>query len=69
MELYDYNIEDLKKIWASKEKRQHAQLVILTAIGKSSEVTIAQAHTILAELDEILVDKDEDKTRRGDPAI
>lgn len=69
MELYDYNIEDLKKIWASKEKRQHAQLVLMTAIGKSSEVTIAQAHSILAELDEILIDKDEDTTRKGDRAI
>jgi hypothetical protein len=69
MELYDYNIEDLKKIWASKSKRQHAQLVILTAIGKSSEVTIAQAHAILAELDEILIEKEEDTTRKGDRAI
>lgn len=69
MELYDYNCEDLKKIWASKEKRQHAQLVILTAIGSASEVTIAQAHAILAELNEILVDKEEEKTRRGDPAL
>jgi hypothetical protein len=69
MELYDYNIEDLKKIWASKSKRQHAQLVILTAIGKSSEVTIAQAHVILAELDEILIEKEEDTTRKGDRAI
>lgn len=69
MELYDYNIEDLKKIWSSKEKRQHAQLVIMTAIGRTSEVTIAQAHAILAELDEILVDKEEEKRRHGDPAI
>jgi len=69
MELYDYNIEDLKKIWASKSKRQHAQLVILIAIGKSSEVTIAQAHVILAELDEILIEKEEDTTRKGDRAI
>lgn len=69
MELYDYNVEDLKKIWASKDKRQHAQLVIMTAIGKSSEVTIAQAHAILAELDEILIDKEEDTTRKGDRAI
>lgn len=69
MELYDYNIEDLKKIWASKSKRQHAQLVILTAIGRTSEVTIAQAHEILAELDEILVDKEEEKHRKGDPAM
>lgn len=69
MELYDYNIEDLKKIWASKSKRQHAQLVILTAIGRTSEVTIAQAHEILAELDEILADKEEEKQRKGDPAM
>jgi hypothetical protein len=69
MELYDYNIEDLKKIWASKEKRQHAQLVILTAIGRVTEVTIAQGHAILAELDEILVDKQEDAPRKGDPAL
>lgn len=53
MELFDYNIEGLKKIWASKENRQHAQLVILTAIGRVSEVTIAEAHAILAELDDI----------------
>jgi hypothetical protein len=69
MELYDYNIEDLKKIWVSKQKRQHAQLVILTAIGRTSEVTIAQAHAILAELDDILVDKDEEKQIKGDRAI
>lgn len=69
MELYDYNIEDLKKIWASTEKRQHAQLVILTAIGRTSDVTIAQAHTILAELDEVLLDKEENKARKGDSAI
>lgn len=69
MELFDYNIEGLKKIWASKENRQHAQLVILTAIGRVSEVTIAEAHAILAELDEILIDKEEEKTRKGDRAI
>jgi hypothetical protein len=69
MELYDYNTEELKKIWASKEKRQHAQLVIMTAIGRTSDVTIAQAHSILAELDEILIDKEEENIRKGDRAI
>lgn len=69
MELYDYNIEDMKRIWASKTKRQHVQIVILTAIGRTSEVTVAQAHAILAELDEILLDKEEDKPKQGDPAL
>jgi len=69
MELFDYNIEDLKAIWVSKSKRQHAQLVIMTAIGRTSEVTIAQAHAILAELDEILVDKEDEAPKKGDRAI
>ena len=69
MELFDYNIEGLKKIWSSKENRQHAQLVIMTAIGRTSEVTIAQAHAILSELDDILIDKEEESTRKGDRAI
>lgn len=69
MELFDYNIEDLKKVWSSKAKRQHAQLVIMTAIGRTTEVTIAQADAILAELDDILIDKEEEKARKGDPAI
>jgi hypothetical protein len=69
MELYDNNIEDLKKIWASKSQRQNAQLVIVKAIGTASDISVATAHAILAELDEILLDKVEEKTRKGDPAL
>jgi hypothetical protein len=69
MELYDYNIEDLKAVWVSKEKRQNAQIVIMKAIGNASDISVATAHAILAELDDILLDKEEDKTRKGDPAL
>jgi hypothetical protein len=69
MELYDYNLEELKAIWVSKEKRQHAQIVIMKAIGNASDISVAQAHTILSELDELLLDKEEDNARKGDPAL
>jgi hypothetical protein len=69
MELYDYNTEDLKAVWLSKQKRQNAQIVIMQAIANASDISVAQANAILAELDEILIDKEEDKTRKGDPAL
>jgi hypothetical protein len=69
MELYDYNIEGLKKVWAGKQERQNAQLVIMKAIGTASDISVATAHAILAELDEILVDKEEAETRKGDRAL
>lgn len=69
MELFDYNVEELKKIWVSKQKRQHAQLVILTAIGRSTDISVEVAHKILAELDDILEDKEEKSVRKGDPAL
>lgn len=69
MELYDYNIEDLKAVWVSKQKRQHAQLVIMKAIANASDISVAQAHAILAELDDLLLDKEETNVRKGDPAL
>jgi ATP/maltotriose-dependent transcriptional regulator MalT len=69
MELYDYNLDGLKTVWKDEVPRQHAQLVIMQAIGNASDISVAQANAILAELDELLLDKKEDDTRKGDPAL
>ena len=69
MELYDYNLDGLKTVWKDEVPRQHAQLVIMKAIGNASDISVATAHAILSELDELLLEKEEDKTRKGDPAL
>lgn len=69
MELYDYNLEGLKTLWVDEKARQNAQLVIMSAIGNASDISVAQASAILAELDELLLDKKEETPRKGDPAL
>jgi hypothetical protein len=69
MELYDHNIEKLEEIWASPVNRQNAQLVIVKAIGEATDLSVADAHAILEELDRILLKEAEDNTPKKDRAL
>lgn len=69
MKLLDHNIEKLKDIWANPVLKQNAEIVIMTAIGQATELSVADADKILDELENILKDKEEDNTPKKDRAL
>ncbi len=69
MKLLDTNTEKLKDIWANPILRQNAEIVVMTAIGNATDLSVADAHKVLDELETLLEDAEEDKTIKKDRAL
>lgn len=69
MKLLDHNTEKLKDIWANPVLRQNAEIVLMTAIGMATTLSVADAHKVLEELETLLEDTEEDKTIKKDRAL
>jgi len=69
MKLLDHNTEKLKDIWVSPVLRQNAELVIITAIGLATNLSVADTDKILDELERLLQEDEEDKTPKKDRAL
>lgn len=60
MDIFDETKIGLKKIWDDAVLRQHAKIIITTAIGNATELSVKQANDIMDELDLMLLETDED---------
>ena len=69
MDIYDHTKETLKGIWDDDDQRQNAKILIMTAIGTVSEVTVKDADSILEEMDRLLLSEEEDDKLRTNAHI
>jgi len=69
MKLLDHNTEKLKDIWVDPVLRQNAELVLITAIGLATDLSVADTDKILDELERLLQEDEEDKTPKKDRAL
>lgn len=69
MELRKENTKQLEAIWNSDVERQNAKIVIMSAIGQASGISVAEANEILEALDVILLSSIEEEKKSVDHAL
>lgn len=69
MDIFDETTLALKNTWDDDIKRQQAKIVIITAIGNATELSVKEAQLVLDELDTMLLSEKEEKSNRIDPSL
>jgi len=69
MEVLPKDLEQLKDIWSDPQTKQSAQVVLLKALMDIPEVDMGTLTAFLANLDDILQEKEEEVRKRVDPAL
>lgn len=69
MDIFDETKAPLKTIWDDKLSRQMAKLVIVSAIGNASDISVKVAHEITDELDRMLLADTDEGKRQKNPSL
>lgn len=68
MDIFDETTAPLKTIWDDEMKRQQSKIVIMTAIGEATDMSVKEAQEVMARMDDLLLSSKEDSERKEDPA-
>ena len=55
MDIFDETKQPLKGVWDDELQRQQSKIILVTAIGAVTELTVKQAQDICDELDRVLL--------------
>jgi hypothetical protein len=69
MELLPDDLNGMKDLWSDPASRQKAKLVLAEGITQATSITVKELRDIFASLDLLLVEKEEARRPRGDPAL
>lgn len=69
MDINESTIKPLKPVWENESSRQKAKIVLMSAIGNTSDVSVSTAQEILSELDRILLQEEEEQERQKNPGL
>lgn len=69
IDVFDETKTGLKSIWDDPVLRQQAKIVLTTAIGEATELSVKDAQKILDELDRLLKDEDEEAKKKANPGL
>lgn len=68
MDIFDETIAPLKTIWDDEHSRQQSKVLIMTAIGEATDMSVKEAQEVMTKMDDMLLVEKEDKESKQDPA-
>lgn len=68
MDIFDETTAPLKTIWDDEMKRQQSKVVIVTAIGEATDMSVKEAQLVMERLDDLLLAEKEESKRKEDQA-